>query len=86
MWSEVNSRVNYPIKAVLVEMVEKGQLHVDDPLHLFCTSWLTTNVCFVGIQLFLKSWNNLTIPGMLQSLKLLIVLSHTGQNSFKNIM
>lgn len=49
MWSEVNSRVNYPIKTLLVEMVENGQLKMDDPLHLFCASWLSVRVSFVGI-------------------------------------
>lgn len=63
MWSEVNARVNYPIKAVLVEMVERGQLNMDDNLHLFCASWLSTRVSFVGIELFVKSWNHHPIPG-----------------------
>lgn len=63
MWSEVNSRVNYPIKAVLVEMVENGQLNMDDSLHLFCASWLSTKVSFVGIELFVVSWNHHPIPG-----------------------
>ena len=60
MWSEIN----YPIKAVLIEMMEKGQLNMDDRLHLFCVSWLSVRVYFVGIQLFLKSWNHHTIPGV----------------------
>lgn len=65
MWSEVNSRVNYPIKAILVEMTEKGQLNMDDSLHLFCASWISAKVSFVGIELFVKSWNHHPIPGIL---------------------
>lgn len=57
MWSEINSRVNYPVKSVLVEMIEKGQLNIEDPLQLFCMSWLSIRVCFAGIELFVKSWN-----------------------------
>lgn len=64
MWSEVNSRVNYPIKAVLIDMMEKGQLDIDNPLHLFCASWFSIRVSFVGLQLFVKSWNHHTIPGI----------------------
>ena len=64
MWSEVNSRVNYPIKAILVEMVEKGQINMDDNLHLFCVSWLSIRVSFVGVQLFVESWNHHPIPGI----------------------
>ena len=52
MWSEVNSRLNYPIKAVLVELIEKGMLNVDDSLHLFCASWLSVRVSFVSL------WNH----------------------------
>ncbi len=63
MWSEVNSRINYPIKAVLVEMVDMGQLNMDDPMHVFCASWICIRVSFVGVELFVKSWNHHTIPG-----------------------
>lgn len=66
MWSEVNSRVNYPIKAILVEMMEGGLLNIDDPLHLFCASWLSIQVSSVGIQSFLDSWNHHTIPGIIK--------------------
>ena len=29
---EVNTRVNYPIKNVLIEMVEEGDIAIDDPM------------------------------------------------------
>lgn len=51
----IRETLNYPIKALLVEMVENGQLKMDDPLHLFCASWLSVRVSFVGIELFVKS-------------------------------
>lgn len=64
IWSEVNSRVNYPIKATLVEMMESGDINVEDPLHMFCTSWFIIRVAFVGVELFLNSWNYHPIPGV----------------------
>lgn len=63
MWCEINLRINYPIKAVLVELTEAGDINIDDPLHLFCVSWVTIKVAFVGVTLFVKSWNNHPIPG-----------------------
>jgi hypothetical protein len=62
MWSEINVRVNYPIKALLVELMDKGEIK-DDALHLFCISWLSSRVAFAGIELFVKSWNYHSIPG-----------------------
>lgn len=63
MWCEINSRINYPIKAVLVELMEAGEIDIDNSLHVFCVSWFTVKVAFVGINLFFKSWNNHPIPG-----------------------
>ena len=63
MWCEINVRVNYPIKSVLVDLLDKGEIKTDDPLHLFCISWISTRVASVGIDLFIKSWNNHPIPG-----------------------
>ena len=39
IWVEVNTRVNYPIKAALIDMLEHGQISVDDDLDKFCVSW-----------------------------------------------
>lgn len=67
IWVEVNTslRVNYPVKAVLLEMLEQGDINLDDSLHKFCTSWFSIKVVSVGIDLFIKSWNNHPIPGVL---------------------
>ena len=63
MWCEVNARVNYPIKIILVQMLEQGKIVIDNPLHLFCVSWFVIQVASVGIKLFIKAWNHHTIPG-----------------------
>ena len=60
---EVNSRVNYPIKVVLVEMMENDEISTD-PISCYCTSFVVIQVANVGISLFISSWNNHTIPGM----------------------
>lgn len=65
IWLEVNRRVNYPLKAVLVEMTDSGQLLMDDPVHQYCTSWFSIQVANVGVSLFMSSWNQHPIPSKL---------------------
>ena len=60
---EVNSCVNYPIKVVLVEMMENDKISTD-PISCYCTSFVVIQVANVGISLFISSWNNHPIPGM----------------------
>ena len=64
IWAEVNPRINYPVKAILVELMDSGDIDIDDSLQLFCISWITIRVLSVGVELFLKSWNNHPIPGI----------------------
>ena len=64
MWVEVNKRINYPLKEILVGMEQKEEICMDDPLHRFCCSWLISNV---GAKLFVASWNAHPIPGMIVS-------------------
>ena len=66
VWVEVNKRVNYPIKKILVEMHQNSSIMVDDPrdsLHCFCVSWVTLRVANVGNKLVLDAWNSHSIPG-----------------------
>ena len=63
-WPEVNSRVNYPIKACLVDMVEQGDFDMDVEAHKFCVSWFTLRVANVGTSLVVRSWNEHRIPGI----------------------
>lgn len=65
MWSEINSRVSYPIKAVLNDMTENGEIDMEDTLHQYCVSCYSIQVSTVGINLFIQAWNNHTIPGTL---------------------
>lgn len=60
---EVNNRVNYPIKEILGQMLQRGDLSLDDDACKYCISWLTINVATVGVSLFVTSWNEHPIPG-----------------------
>ena len=63
-WVEVNSRVNYPLKAALVMMEENGLIDMDCLLTKFCVSFMTTKLSQVGIQQHVHPWNHHTIPGI----------------------
>ncbi len=63
VWVEVNTRVNYPLKRALIEMMDAGCFDLDNTLHIFCVSCVTQRVAGVGVKLFISSWNNHPIPG-----------------------
>lgn len=85
IWVEVNTRINYPVKTALLNMVEQGAVSLDNEHHKFYVSWYTIKVLSVGVELFVNSWNNHPIPGMLpfsDPLLLLIMqceLKYTGR-------
>ena len=63
IWPEVNSRVNYPIKRVLVGLEENGILDMTNEHVQFCVSWFTCEVAKVGMKRFVDSWNFHKIKG-----------------------
>ena len=63
IWVEVNGRVNYPIKAVLVEMEESGEIDLENDHVKFCVSWFTMHVAHIGTTLFVAAWNEHRISG-----------------------
>ena len=63
---EVNSRVNYPIKAVLVEMEENNEIDLESSHVKFLISWYTMRVSNVGTTLFVQGWNEHRLSGMVQ--------------------
>ena len=64
LWVEVNARVNYPIKAVLVEMEQNDEIDMDDNHVQYCVSWFSMRVANIGTKLFVSSWNEHRIPGI----------------------
>ena len=63
LWVEVNSRINYPVKSVLVEMLESGEISHENVMDQYCVSWFAIQVCNIGISIFVSSWNSHPIPG-----------------------
>ena len=62
---EVNTRANYPVKAVLVKMVKREEIFMDSATTRFCVSWFTVQVANEAITMFITSWNLHPVPGML---------------------
>lgn len=63
LWVEVNSRVNYPVKRVLVQMEEDEVIDMTDGITKFSVSWVTIRVVASPINQFVRSWNAHRIPG-----------------------
>lgn len=63
MWVEVNGRVNYPIKTVLVQMEQNNELDLNCDHVKYCVSWFTIHVAHIGTTLFVQAWNDHSIPG-----------------------
>ena len=63
-WPEVNQRVIYLIKEVLVGMENGLLINLNDPAVQFCVSFITMNVAEVGIQRVSASWNLHPLEGL----------------------
>lgn len=63
IWVEVNGRVNYPIKAALIEMQEDGAFNLEHEDTKYYISWYTMRVSQVGTTMFVKAWNEHRISG-----------------------
>ena len=35
-----------------------------DPIHCYCTSWLTIRIANIGVKYAVHAWNNHPIPGI----------------------
>ena len=63
-WVEINTRVNYPVKACLIGMEENGEIDMESSMQKFCVSWFAIRVCCLGTKLAIQAWNEHTIPGI----------------------
>jgi hypothetical protein len=62
-WVEVNIRVNYPIKRILVEMENNEVIDMNCEVQKFCVSFVSCYVSDYGMKILVSSWNAHTIPG-----------------------
>lgn len=62
MWVELNRRVSYPIKRILVHMTETGLIDMGDDACKYSVSLIASNVAKVGMQQFISSWNAHSVP------------------------
>nr|XP_054594307.1 uncharacterized protein LOC107395007 isoform X2 [Nothobranchius furzeri] len=63
MWSDVNARVNYPLKTALVQLVDMEDLDMVDYTSKYCVSNLTCQMAGLGITNVIEAWNAHRIPG-----------------------
>lgn len=63
IWPEVNSRINYLIKSVLLRMEDAEIVDMRDDIHKFSVSWVCIKVISFPLRTFIESWNSHRIPG-----------------------
>ena len=63
IWLEVNHRINYPLKHLLIQMEANQIIDMRDETVKFCVSWVTLQVAQPAIVNFIQSWNSDRIPG-----------------------
>jgi hypothetical protein len=63
VWPEVNARINYPLKNILVDLEEREIIDLADDAMKYCVSWYTCTVAAEGMSRFVSSWNHHKIQG-----------------------
>lgn len=63
IWPEVNSRVNYPIKNILVDLDNRNIINMEDETQKFCVSAVSCLIATFGLNMVVRSWNEHPIAG-----------------------
>ena len=64
IWPEINQRINYPIKRILIDMENNDEINMGEEVTKFCVSCVTIQVMDSGIKYFIEAWNSHRIPGL----------------------
>lgn len=62
VWIEVNQRVTYSIKRIIVEMDDQRVINMESYVERSCTSYILRRICMVGLRRMVDAWNSHTIP------------------------
>lgn len=63
IWHEVNQRIVYQLKEMLVNFENLSLLSTDDRLQKWTIGYVTRNLVTIGLNRFIESWNHHRIPG-----------------------
>ena len=59
---ELNKRVTYPVKHVIVSLNDQGIINMDCPVTRYAVSVVLMRVCKVGMTRMILAWNSHLIP------------------------
>ena len=65
MWPQINSRVNYPLKRVLYQLMEQNVISMTTLTEKFCVSFIVVNTAAIGMARFVSAWNSHFIAGII---------------------
>ena len=63
LWPEINCRVSYPIKEILIRMEERAELNLADEVSKSCIYFVVSEVAYCGAARFVDAWNGHRISG-----------------------
>lgn len=64
IWVELNHRVTYPVKRVIVTMDDQGTIDMSCPVTMFAVSTVLSQVYEVGMNKMVAAWNSHLISDM----------------------